>query len=40
MLQDAALIKVPNLERLREILAEIVRSARLQCFAIAHHGFN
>ena len=32
--------ELPDLEGLRKILAEIVRRASLQRFAVAHHGFD
>ena len=40
MLQLAVLVEVLDLEGLREILPQEVRSARLQRFAVAHHGFD
>src|ERR1700719_134349 len=40
MLELAALVQIADLESLCEILAEEMRGAGLQRFAVGHHGFD
>ena len=40
MLELAVFVEIADLKRLGEILSQVVRSAGLQRFPIAHHRFN